>query len=71
MSMRKCHLFSASMHQHVPYGTQRGLSNDPESLGFFKSTCVLYQYTLECATWRKELERCVIYLEVATSYESG
>ena len=28
--MRKCHLFCASMHQNVPYGTKQDINNGSE-----------------------------------------
>lgn len=30
MRMRKCHIFCASMHHHIPYGTQQDFSNGSE-----------------------------------------
>ena len=54
------------MHQHVPYGTQHDLNNGSATVCMHVISAP-YQDTLECTTWRKQLEPCVVCIEIAPS----
>ena len=66
MRMRKCHLFCASMHQNVPYGTKQDINNGSE-MNVSATAHAPCQDTLASTKWKEKLEHGHIYLKLLLS----